>query len=100
MNPHDNVFIRHQPGFEMQRNVKITGEVRFPGTYTLLTREDRLLSLINRAGGVRQQAYANGIRFFRTEGDAGRIGINLPEVLRNPDHLDNIVLAAEDSIHI
>ncbi len=100
LNPYDNVFIRHQPGFEMQRNVKITGEVRFPGPYTLLTREDRLLTLISRAGGLRQQAYPNGIRFFRTEGNAGRIGINLPEVLRNSDHVDNIILAAEDSIHI
>jgi protein involved in polysaccharide export with SLBB domain len=100
LNPYDNVFIRHEPGFEMQRNVKITGEVRFPGTYSLLTREERLLPILNRAGGLRSQAYANGIRFFRVEGGAGRIGINLPEVLRDPAHQDNIVLAAGDSIHI
>ena len=98
--PYDNVFIRQQPGFEMQQNVIITGEVRFPGPYSLLMRDERLLSLVDRAGGLRSQAYSNGIRFFREQGDAGRIGINLPAVLRDPNHLDNIVLAAGDSIHI
>ena len=100
LHPYDNIFIRQQPGFEMQHNVKITGEVQFPGPYTLVTREERLLSLINQAGGLRSQAYPNGIRFFRTEGDAGRIGINLPAVIRDPSHPDNIILAAGDSIHI
>ena len=100
LHPYDNIFIRQQPGFEMQHNVKITGEVRFPGSYSLLTRDERLLSVINRAGGLRPQAYPNGIRFFRLEGNAGRIGINLPEVLRDANHLDNILLAAGDSVHI
>ncbi len=100
LHPYDNIFIRQQPGFEMQHNVKLTGEVRFPGSYSLLTRDERLLSVINRAGGLRPQAYPNGIRFFRLEGNAGRIGINLPEVLRDANHLDNILLAAGDSVHI
>jgi protein involved in polysaccharide export with SLBB domain len=100
LNPYDNVFIRHDPGYELQRNIKLTGEVRFPGSYTLLTRGERLRDVVERAGGLRVQAYPNGIRFFRREGSAGRIGINLPEVLLNPNHPDNIVLAAEDSIHI
>jgi protein involved in polysaccharide export with SLBB domain len=93
LHPHDNLFIRQQPGWEVQRNVFLTGEVTFPGPYSLVTRDERLLSVITRAGGLTPQAYPNGVRFFRTEG-------NLPEVLGNPGHRDNLALAAGDSIHI
>ncbi len=100
LHPYDNIFVRRQPGWEVQRNVVVTGEVRFPGRYSLLTKDERLSSLLQRAGGLTPQAYPNGIRFFRSEGNAGRIGIDLVSVLRNPRHRDNLILAAGDSIHI
>jgi protein involved in polysaccharide export with SLBB domain len=80
--------------------VIVTGEVRFPGTYTLLTKDEKLLSVLQRAGGLTPQAYPNGIRFFRAEGGIGRIAVDLPRVLRNPGYRDNLVLAPGDSIHI
>src|SRR5437016_1129119 len=52
------------------------------------------------AGGVTRQAYPNGIRFFRREADAGRVGVDLPMVLRDPRYKDNLVLADGDSIYI
>jgi protein involved in polysaccharide export with SLBB domain len=100
LHPYDNVFVRRQPGWEAQRNVVLTGEVRFPGRYSLLTKDERLASVIGRAGGLTPQAYAGGVRLFRPEGNAGRIGVDLPSVLRNPRHRDNIIMAAGDSIHI
>jgi protein involved in polysaccharide export with SLBB domain len=100
LHPYDNVFVRRQPGWETQRNVVLTGEVRFPGRYTLLRKDERLLEVLQRAGGLTPQAYANGIRFFRAEGGAGRIAVDLPRVLRQPNYKDNLVLAAGDSIHI
>jgi hypothetical protein len=100
LEPYDNVFIRRQPGWELQRNVVIHGEVQFPGRYSLLSKDERLLSVIQRAGGLTPQAYPNGIRFFRGEADAGRIGVDLPRVLRDPAHHDNVLLAAGDSIYI
>jgi protein involved in polysaccharide export with SLBB domain len=100
LQPFDNVFVRRQPGMEIQRNVVITGEVRFPGRYSLVARDERLLNLINRAGGLTPQAYSNGIRFFRSEGFAGRIGVDLPRVLRDPGFRDNLALTSGDSIHI
>jgi len=98
--PYDNVFVRRQPGWENQRNVVITGEVRFPGRYTLLRKDERLTDVLQRAGGLTPQAYAGGIRFFRSEGEAGRIGVDLPRVLRDPRYKDNVIMAAGDSVHI
>jgi polysaccharide export outer membrane protein len=96
--PYDNVLILKQPDFELQRTVFIGGEVRFPGTYSLRSKDERLMDLIDRAGGVTQQAYANGIRFYRREAQAGRVGIDLRRVLKNRRDKDNMLLAAGDSI--
>jgi protein involved in polysaccharide export with SLBB domain len=100
LQPYDNIFVRQQPNWEVQRNVVITGEVRFPGRYTILRKEERIGDLLARAGGLTLQAYANGIQFFRAEGNAGRIGIDLPAALRNPGHKDNLILVVGDSINI
>jgi protein involved in polysaccharide export with SLBB domain len=100
LRPYDNVFIRRQPNWALQRTVFITGEVLFPGGYSLLSKNDRLADILSRAGGLTSQAYSNGIRFFRREENAGRIAVDLEGVLNDPDHLDNLLLAADDSIHI
>jgi polysaccharide biosynthesis/export protein len=99
LQPYDAVTILRQPGFTYQRTVRITGEVKFGGLYALKSKDDRLLDLIQRAGGLTPDAYPAGIHF--TRGDTvGRVGVDLPGVLRNPKHRDNILLEAGDVIHI
>ena len=100
LNPYDNIFVRRQPGWEVQRNVSVTGEVEFPGVYTLAVKSERLARLLERAGGLTTEAYPDAIQFFRREGAIGRVAIDLPAVLRNPGHRDNLALAPGDSIHI
>src|SRR3989441_10537464 len=41
LEPFDNVLILRQPDFELQRTVKVSGEVRFPGTYALRSKDER-----------------------------------------------------------
>jgi polysaccharide export outer membrane protein len=48
----------------INQSVKLTGEVRHPGTYDLM-RGDTLLSVLDRAGGVTVQAYPPGAVFSR-----------------------------------
>ena len=100
LNPYDNVFIRRVPGWELQRNVFVTGEVRFPGRYTLSERDERLSSLVARAGGLTKDAYVRGAQFFRAEGRAGRIGVDLERVLKNLSYRDNVILLAGDSLYV
>jgi polysaccharide biosynthesis/export protein len=92
-------LILKQPNFELQRTVFIGGEVRFPGTYALRSKDERLLDLLERAGGVTAQAYPNGIRFHRQDA-VGRVGVNLPQLLKDRRGKDNLLLAAGDSIVI
>jgi protein involved in polysaccharide export with SLBB domain len=98
--PYDNVLVFRQPDWELQRTVSITGQIRYPGRYALLTRTDRLLDLINRAGGLTKEAYPAGIKFFRTSDRGGRIGVDLPTVLKDPKFRDNLILSEGDSIYI
>jgi polysaccharide export outer membrane protein len=98
--PYDNVLIMRQPNWELQRTAAIAGEVRYPGRYSLRTTTERITDLIQRAGGVTPDAYVNGVVFVRPRGGTGRIGIELPEVLRNRRSPDNLTLFDGDSIFI
>ncbi len=100
LQPYDNVLILKQPEFELQRTVTVAGEVRFPGTYALKAKADRLAALIERAGGLTSQAYADGIRFYRQLNGSGRINIDLPKALRDTTARDNLLLQPGDSMFI
>jgi polysaccharide export outer membrane protein len=100
LQPYDNILILRQPEWELQRTVTIGGQVRFPGRYALHTRTDRLLDLIQRVGGLTTEAYPAGIEFHRSLNRAGRIGVDLPRVLKDPEYRDNLILVGGDSIFI
>jgi len=100
LKPYDNILILRQPDWELQRTVAVTGQVRFPGRYSLENRSERLSELLARAGGLTAEAYATGIEFYRSLDNQGRIGIDLPRVLDNPRFRDNLILLGGDSIYI
>jgi len=100
LQPYDNVLIFQQPDFDFQRRVVLLGEVRYPGTYSLKTKGDRLAELIARAGGLTARAYPEGIRFYRATGAAGRLDIDLPRAQRDAGSRDNVTLQPDDSIVI
>ena len=99
----DIVFIREIPNWGLQENVWVTGEVRFPGLYTLTSKVERLSSVIKRAGDLEQTAYLRGASFVRKKDGTGRMAIDFAEALKprkkGVDKYD-VILAAGDSIHI
>jgi protein involved in polysaccharide export with SLBB domain len=100
LQPYDNVLIFSQTDWSTPRQVVVTGEVVAPGTYTLLTKGDRLADLIKRAGGLTGAAYTDGVTFYRRSGRIGRVGVNLTNALRDSSSRDNLLLADGDSIHL
>jgi protein involved in polysaccharide export with SLBB domain len=100
LQPHDHVLVLRQPDWGLQRTVVLTGEVRFPGRYSLERRDERLASLVTRAGGLMPNADSSAIMFLRSQGAVGRIGVDLPRALRDRRVVDNLVLQDGDSIHI
>ncbi|MES3032841.1 MAG: SLBB domain-containing protein [Gemmatimonadota bacterium] len=97
---YDNLLILRQPDWELQRTVYVGGEVKFPGSYTLVKKTERLSEVIQRAGGLTTEAYADGVNFSRRRNRVGRIGVDLPAVLKDPKEQDNIILFDGDSITI
>jgi polysaccharide biosynthesis/export protein len=63
----DAVYVRKAPGYEPQERVVITGQVEFPGPYSIRSRGERLTDLVARAGGLTSQAYAEGFQLWRAE---------------------------------
>ncbi|MEO7966935.1 MAG: SLBB domain-containing protein [Gemmatimonadaceae bacterium] len=100
LKPYDNVLILRQPDFQLQRTVALGGEVRFPGRYSLRTKTDRISDVLARAGGLTPEGYAEGIQFFRDRNNVGRIGINLPRIMRHHEDRDNLILESGDSIYL
>ncbi|HEY0997836.1 MAG TPA: SLBB domain-containing protein [Gemmatimonadaceae bacterium] len=100
LEPYDAVLILRQPDWQLQRTVNIQGEVRFPGEYSITSKEEKLSDLIQRAGGLTREAYANGVTFYRKRDGVGRIGVDLPRVLRDGGYMDNLALVDGDSVFV
>lgn len=60
LKPYDRVTVRRAPGYAAQKEVYMGGEILFPGSYTLQTRNERISDVIKRAGGVVEGAYLKG----------------------------------------
>jgi protein involved in polysaccharide export with SLBB domain len=60
----DYLFVRTVPEWKLYQTVTISGEVRYPGTYTI-RKGEKLPSLIDRAGGFTDRAYLKGAVFTR-----------------------------------
>ena len=69
LEPYDQVFVRRSPGYSVQRNVTVDGEVLFAGEYSLNMKNERLSSLIERAGGVTEFGYTRGAKLTRVAND-------------------------------
>jgi polysaccharide export outer membrane protein len=65
LKPYDNVLIFNDPNRRPPITVQVTGEVRYPGTYTLRARNERLSTLLERAGGVTVEGELSGGYFSR-----------------------------------
>jgi protein involved in polysaccharide export with SLBB domain len=63
--PFDIVSVRSSMGYEIQRQVKVEGEVLYPGMYTISNKNERVSDLVERAGGLTALAYAKGASLKR-----------------------------------
>lgn len=66
LQPFDIISVRPSEGFEIQKQVKVQGEVLYPGVYTLTRKNDRISDLVKRAGGFTAWAYSEGASLKRS----------------------------------
>lgn len=65
LEPFDIVSVRSATGYEVQKQVRVQGEVLYPGTYTILRKDERISDLVKRAGGLTALAYTQGASLKR-----------------------------------
>lgn len=100
LEPYDRVTIFRQPDWELQRTVAVRGEVVFPGPFALQVRDERLSSVIRRAGGVNRTAYVAGARLERAAENAGAVNIDLEAAMRRPGGEEDLILRPGDVITV
>lgn len=151
LQPFDLVNVRPAAGYELQRTVRLEGEVLYPGEYTLSRKDERVSDLIKRAGGFTTFAYVEGASLKRIPIDTERVdstsrrsrkemeslqqlesermsrlqnlqmatlnpnvtsedvqrkinnnyvGINLPEIMKNPGGSNDLLLEGGDVIRV
>lgn len=92
----DRLYIRQIPQWRLHRTVKLTGAVNFPGEYVLASEDETLYQLIQRAGGLVQNAFPKGLILERGTIDSSLTRLRIPQQLKNStalrrDTLGNII---------
>ncbi len=100
LEPFDQIIVRNVPDFEFQKMVRIEGEVKYPGEYALIYDNEKVASLINRAGDLTKEAFPDGALLYRKKDGTGYVVMNLEEALTNKKSGFNYVLKEGDVITI
>jgi len=67
LKPFDIVSVRPAPGYQVQKTVRVEGEVLYPGLYTIANKNERVSDLLKRAGGLTAFAYEEGASLKRVD---------------------------------
>lgn len=89
LKPFDVITIKRNPEYADVSMVHISGEVKYPGNYSLRSRNERLSDLIEHAGGLTNAGFIGGARFTRalTPFERER-AIQLLEIAHSADTVD------------
>lgn len=98
--PYDQIRVRMLPDFEFQKNITINGEVTYPGTYALTDDNERISTILKKAGGLTNEAFLEGATLYRNEDGIGYIILRLDEVYKKRKSSFDLVLAEGDVITI
>ena len=61
----DRLSVHANPNYFEKETIQILGEVKVPGSYSLISDHETLQSILKRAGGITDKALSNGISIFR-----------------------------------
>ena len=101
LQPFDLIAVRSVPEFKLQQSITLEGEVRYPGAYVLVSPNEQLSSVIERAGGLSREAFTEGAKMYRADEGTGSVVMNLTEALKSPlTSKFNYILKPNDIITI
>ncbi len=96
LSSYDHITVRPY-NIENLEFVNIVGKVKYPGRYVLTSKKNSINKIINRAGGVTEDAYPEASRLIR---DGISIRISFKKLLKSSNDKMNFSLVDGDSIII
>jgi len=100
LEPYDAVLVRYVPDFELQKFVVLRGEVKYPGSYPIISENEKISSIIDRAGGLTGEGFSQGARLLRPKDDVGNVVIKLEEIIESSSSRFNFIVQDGDVITI
>lgn len=97
LQPFDQVYIRSMANYKPQESVSIEGEVNYPSHYVIRSKTERISDLIDRAGGLRKEAYLKGAKFYRND---KLVALDMQKALDNKKSAVNLFLEEGDRLVI
>lgn len=98
LQPYDQIIVREIPEYQLQNMVYIGGEVQYPGLYVRLSKEEKISSLVERAGGVTAGGSISQASLKRLNKD--NVRLNLDRALSAPTSRANLTLLDGDSLFV
>ncbi|MFA5047323.1 MAG: SLBB domain-containing protein, partial [Paludibacter sp.] len=98
LQPYDQVVVRLTPEFTLGRTVELNGQVKYPGTYVLESKQTTLSDVIKMAGGLLPDADPYGARLFRTYNRRGNISMNVREAMMHSNSLSQNPILFEGDV--
>jgi protein involved in polysaccharide export with SLBB domain len=98
--PFDEIIVRDVPDFEPFQFVTLEGEVAYPGTYAIISPNERVSDLIKRAGGFTSEAFLEGATLFRSLNAKGFVITDFKTITKNPNSGANHVLKPGDKVQV
>lgn len=97
LHPFDQVYIRSLANYQPQQTVSVEGEVNYPSHYAIKSKTERISDLIDRAGGLRKEAYIRGAKFYR---NSKLVALDLEKALNSKSSAINLFLEEGDRLVI
>jgi polysaccharide biosynthesis/export protein len=98
--PMDKIYVRKLYGFDEQLMVTLKGEVKYPGIYPILNKNERVLDIIERAGGLTPYAFIANAKLTRPENDLDFTIFQLKDAFGDTASRANLILKNGDEIEI
>ncbi len=98
---YDHIEVSANPKIHTQQFIKLTGEIRYPGLYSIRFEGEKLSEIIARAGGFKETAYLDGAKFFRLgEKNSIQVPISLLRAMADDESADNLTVYEGDSLDV
>ena len=97
LKPKDLVIVRKMKSMNTVYRVDVGGFVKYPGSYVLKNKNEKISEVIARAGGVIEEAYLKSSYFIR---DGKKINLSFEKIINYPKSKTNFTVMDNDSIFI